>query len=112
MNQELIDCVYAVNRINENLQEQLGIYTSNGEEFTDMDPWIWAEVQISNEGYCVMFLGECIHNSENDERKWKEAIMWGPAGYEKLIPAHHEPIEPYMRKRINELISKLSKIKL
>lgn len=107
--EQLKECIEAVSKINEDLQEQL--YS----EKYGMVPWIWAEIQIGSEGHVVMFLGECIYNSANEERVWIEdgpSMRSGDIVTCDLVPAHYEDMEKYLRRKINELIGTLSGIKL
>jgi hypothetical protein len=99
--QEILD---AVDAINETLTEQL---------FTEpygMYLWIWVEAQMSNVGTVVMFLGECMYNSENDEREYIEDDNSGPDQY--TVPGHYEDMEPYLRKQMRALLEKLGRIQL
>lgn len=78
----------ASDKINEELEGLLG------DEDGDMDPWIFVEVQaMSQHGIIVQFLGQTIWSSS-----W--AI------------SRDISVEDYMRKEINELIQKISTIKL
>lgn len=109
MIEQLKECIEAVSNINEQLQEQL--YS----EKYGMDPWIYMETQIGPDEHVVKFLGECIYNTNDDPRKWIEesSVPFPPPmrGF-KVIPAHYEPIEQYMRTKAMELLGKLSKIHL
>jgi hypothetical protein len=62
--------------------------------------------------YSSVVPGEYLHNSNNDEREWIEEQQVGPEGDSDVIPAYYEPMGPYLRKKIMELISSLNKIKL
>lgn len=108
--EDLSEVITACNKINEELEEQLYSIVYG------MNPWIWLEVQISNEGYIVQFLGEAIYNSENEDRPWKEdgpSMRSGNIVTCDLVSAHYEPtIEIHLRNKINELITNLGKIKL
>lgn len=47
----------------------------------------------------INFLGQVIWNSEEDDREWIEESN------------DYEPFEPYLRKKINELIQQISTLK-
>lgn len=100
----IIEAVEAAKNISATLEEQL--YN----EKYGMDPWIYLEVQTDpTNGTTVKFLGEYIWYSEDDKREWEERDY---AANGKCIEAGYEPLEPYLRKKMNELVIKLSKIKL
>ena len=95
--QEILD---AVDIINYELPENCAYYL----EYTDNT---WAQY--------IKFADHIIWSSEDEEREWieesKEEHEDG-SGRWRIIPAHYEDMEPFLRKKINELISNLSKIKL
>lgn len=105
MTEELNEVIEACEKINEMLQEQLY------DEKYGMEPWVGLEVQIGSEGHVVMFLGEYLYNSQNEEREWIEDQLYIPAK-QKYVQSHYEPIELYLRKKIMELANNINKIKL
>lgn len=90
---EILELIQAVSNINEDISR---FSKTNGEE----DLCIWVEVVIESEGYGATFLGEVIYNSNRDKLDWVDAM----GGY--------EDVEIFLRRQINNLISKLSTIKL
>lgn len=108
--QEIDEVIQAVDNINNQLEEQL--YS----ERYGQDPWVYVEVRVGSADTVVMFLGECLYNSENEERQWVEdgPSILHDSGVctDDLVPAHYEPIEGYLRKQIMSLLEKLTKIKL
>lgn len=108
-NEQLIEVITAIDNINADLYNQCKYTDKRGKE--DIDPWIWMELQYGVGGVMVVeFLGEYLWNSENEERTWIEKS--GSVGTDDLVYAHYESIEPFLRRRANELIVKLQKIKL
>ena len=102
MTEELKEVIEACEKINEELNEQIG------EEVVAP-----LSIEIEPLSYCrckwIKWLGITIWCSEDEDREWIEETE---PGKPTSIPAHYEPIEPYIRRKINELISSLNKIKL
>ena len=102
---ELQEVIDAVSNINEELYEKLG------PENTKL-------LYIIIEPYTMITsieIGEYqLWRSDEDNREWMEQEkIWEHGGQRfQINPAGYEPIEPYLRKKINELIDQLSKIQL
>lgn len=98
-NEEIVKLIEAIDVINHDLYNQLLVKRPNGGE--DMNLWIWLEIQYSAaQELIVKFLDEYIYNSQDDPREFYEDKN------------DYEPFEPFLRKKCNELISKLQKVKL
>lgn len=98
-NSELIELVNEVDQINTDLYNQCKFLDKRGKE--QIDPWIWMEISYGvGHQVVVEFLGECLYNSENEEREFDEDKN------------DYEPIGPYLRTKANKLITKLQKVKL
>lgn len=107
-NKDLIEVKEAVDIINTDLYTQFTTTNKRGKEITD--PWIWMGISCSpGEGLIVEFLGEYLYNSDTEERTWIDEEQ-----FDDLTPnkAGYEPFEPFLRRKANELISKLSKVVL
>lgn len=57
----------------------------------------------------VSFMGIGVWRDDEDDREWVEGEMIGPNEYAN---GQYEDIEPYLRKKINEIVSTVSTIKL
>lgn len=57
---------------------------------------------VVSDGYHtnIKFLGVDIWHSEDDDREWSEATE------------NYEPLEPYLRRKINEELDKLMKVRV
>lgn len=101
MNKEqLQEAIEAVSNINKSLYEQLGPDNTKL-LYVIVEPYI---------GYVAVEIGEYqLWNSEEDDREWEERDY---AANGKCIEAGYESLEPYLRRKVNELIESLNKIKL
>ncbi len=108
MKELLNEVIEAVSNINEQLYEQRGpeanVLAIVIEPFVEIIIVEWGEYGISR-----------LWCSDGDDREWIEAesIPYPPPtrGF-KVVPAHYEPLEPFLRKKIMELINQISAIKL
>lgn len=103
-NDEILEIIQAVDNINDSLDKQLG----------DMNN---IRVEYIHRGYSVssiLFMHQLIWNDADDGREWIEEIIEDHPDGERyrVVPAHHEPMEPYLRKRIMEVLKSLKKVKL
>ncbi len=102
--EELIELIDAVDSINEKIWEQVGNDSNRG---------ILCITYASNWLVYVEWNDTIIWNQEDDDREWLEAL---PAGVQssgdEYVPAHYESWEPFLRKKMNEIIQQLQLIKL
>ncbi len=102
---QLKEVIEAVHSINMDIAEQ-SEYQSD----------IGLELCYAGHAYGVKFMDTWIWDTENiDEREWVEETKEehpDGSGKWRMSPAHYEPMEPYLRKKVTELIEKVSKIKV
>lgn len=105
---EMSEVLEALNNINEDLEKQ---YV--GTRYTT---WSYACIAIGHNCIRIKIFGVTIWDDDNmDDRKWIERTtddIPGINGWTEEIPAYYEPIEPYLRKKVNELVTSISSIKL
>lgn len=101
--QEIDEVIQSVDNINKQLYEQLGPDTTALVTYTYTTYAQWVE-----------WNGIHVWDSENECRKWiEEDTEDHPDGERyRFIPAHYEDMEPYLKKKIMEIITEVSKIKL
>lgn len=105
--QELIELLDAVESINEVL------YSQQPEDSASV-------LGVTVEPFCGYVVvewkgGEVIWHSENNDRKWIEdgpSMQHGDICTDDLVPAHYEPWEGYLKRKINNIIQEVTKIKL
>lgn len=98
MSTEIQEIIDAVDNINALLYDQLGPETTAVLTYTYSTYAQWIE-----------WNGEQIWSSEDDEREWEEKDY---AANGKCIEAGYEPMEPFLRKKVNQVIAEVKKIKL
>jgi len=87
------------------LGELLGVTGKLNAEITDqipeIDPTKLPAITVSTDGtvLCVQFLGTTLWNSDTEDRAWDDEAD------------SYEPMEPYLRRKLNELLSVVSKLK-
>lgn len=96
---ELTELLQAIDNINYQLMKLLG---DNNTIVLEYGYVTYTEI--------VKFLDTVIWHHDDDMREWIEES--GCAADNNIIYAHYEPIEPYLRKKVNELVTSISSIKL
>ena len=98
--QELIELLDAVGIINEQLYQQLGP-DNNKLVYVIVEPFLNV-VSVEIGEYLIWY-------SENDDREWIEKDY---AANGKCIEAGYELWDNYLKRKINELVADIAKIKL
>jgi hypothetical protein len=98
---EIQELLQAVENINTDLYKQLG-------DDTGYILWVTLEPTV---GYqCIEWMGDTIWHSEDDPREWIEEVREeheNGSGNWRIVLAHYEDMEPYLRKQIVTLVNKL-----
>lgn len=102
--EELIELLDAVADINEEIDDQL-----TGVRYTI---WSYLSIETNSETVRVQIAGVTIWDDEDDDREWIEDEQMSEGGVQWVNPAHYQPWGPYLRRKINELVADIAKIKL
>lgn len=95
MNIEIQELLQAVENINTDLYKQLG---------DDTAYILWVTLEPAAGYQCIEWMGDTIWHSEDDNREYIE-------DYDEF-KGDYEPIEPFLRKKVMEVVNEMKKIQL